>query len=127
MKVIDFITFLVDLSTDVYGEKLDGHDAKYFYLHGGCYYFACLLKYYYKDEIIMINKEYNHCAIKINNQIYDASGLVEDITNYNEATKQDIEYIKDNFGIRELANKNGKSFNDIIIEELEDISFFRKI
>ena len=62
MTVQEFIEFIVDLANDELYEKLDG-DARNYFLNGGCYELAKIVKKYVDRCQIVINKSNDHCAI----------------------------------------------------------------
>lgn len=55
-----------------------------------------LLKYF-PDAIIMINKSYNNCALMIQGEIYDSSGISDKKQDFIVAQAQDILFIKKSF------------------------------
>lgn len=110
-----FIEFVVDLVNEDEIFLNREVDAAYYFTHGGCYELYKIVHHYFKDVICMINKENDHCAIGYDSEIYDAYGSRKDKENFYIATKKDIQYMQDRFGlsIKQLeANK--------IIEDIAD-------
>ena len=99
-----FINFVIDLANEELYEYLDG-DAKSYFLQGGCFEFAKIIKSYIKSSQIVINKDYDHCGILHEGNIYDATGKVKDMEN--------------RFGIPEKQYIKGKRISDYLIEEIK--------
>ena len=126
MTIERFIEFIVDLANDELYEKLDGN-AKYYFLNGGCYELAKVLKKYIPNSKIVINNESDHCAILYNGKIYDASGIIEGRSNFKIANNEDIEYMEDKFGIPEKENINGAKISDFLINELKECNILHTL
>ena len=118
MTVEKFVEFIVDLANDELYEKLDGN-AELYFLNGGCYELAKVIKNYVPMCEIVINKDSTHCAIKYKDEIYDATGKIENKEDFITAKKEDIEYMEDRFGIPELRYINNVTISDFLIEELK--------
>ena len=52
------------------------------------------MKRKYSDGIIYVKYDMTHCAIMINNMLYDANGIVDDQDNYHQASIEEIETYK---------------------------------
>lgn len=111
MKVYDmvyFIEFVADLVSefDIFYEQ--AVDSKYYFNHGGCYELYKVAKHYFPTVECAMKKDYTHCAILYNNEIFDISGKIENIEEYRLATKDDIDYMEDRFGlhIKEIESEN---------------------
>ena len=99
-EILNFIDFINDLVNDEFDYFLDC-DSKYYFTNGGCLEFAKILNHYYKNGEMVINKEYNHIALKIDNKIYDAYGIVT-WTDYELIKEEDIKMLEaynDNYEI----------------------------
>lgn len=88
-------------------------DAAYYFTHGGCYEFYKIMHYYFPNSICMINYASDHCAVSYNNIIYDANGICEDKENFHIATREDIKYMQDKFGLNIKQLKADKIIDDI--------------
>jgi len=111
-----FINFIIDLANEDLYELFEGR-AKTYFLQGGCFEFAKILKEYIKNCKIVINKEHNHCGILYLGEIYDASGKVKE--EFDIASEKDFIYMEDRFGIPEMQYVKGKRISDYLIEELK--------
>ena len=74
---------------DYFGEQYD----EQLFLQGGCFWFAEFLHRHTMQSFIMMNKEKEHCAIEIGNELYDITGKIPK-RGYNWATKRNLEYMK---------------------------------
>lgn len=119
MNIEQFIEFVVDLADDVLYDKLDGK-AKLFFIKGGCYEFAKVIKEYISKSQIVINKNSDHCAISYNGNIYDATGKINDLTDFKVADSEDIKYMEARFGIPELQYVNNLTISDFLIKEIKE-------
>lgn len=113
-----FINFVIDLANEELYEYLDG-DAKSYFLQGGCFEFAKIIKGYIKSSQIVINKDYEHCGILHEGNIYDATGKVKERNQFLKANQKDIEYMENRFGIPEKQYIKGKRISDYLIEEIK--------
>ena len=113
-----FIDFIVDLADEELYSFFDGN-ARAFFLHGGCFEFAKIIKSNIKHSKIIINKEENHCGVLYRGKLYDANGLIKDKNNFRLASTQDIKFMEDNFGIPEKRYINGIRIVDFLNNELK--------
>lgn len=111
-----FIGFVIDLANEELCDFLDG-DAKKFFLQGGCYEFAKIIKAYIKCQIV-INTDNTHCAVLYDGKIYDASNEI-DSKSFNIASKEDIKYIEERMGIPEKHFIKGKTVSEYLIDEIK--------
>lgn len=114
----EFIDFIINLADEEIGDYLDG-DVKHYFLNGGCYEFAKVLKNYARESRFVINKESNHCGILHLGNIYDATGKVDKKEKFHIATKEDKEYMDFRFGILEKQQVKGKRISDYLISILD--------
>lgn len=114
----NFIEFVVDLAEEELYDFLDGNARSYF-LKGGCFELAKVLKHYVKNTQIVINKTYDHCGVMYEGDIYDATGRIKEKGQFLKAEKKDIDYMEDKFGIHEKMYIYGKRISDYLIEEIE--------
>ena len=126
MTVEKFVEFIVDLANDELYERLDGN-AKNYFLHGGCYQFAKIVKEYIPKSQIVINNESEHCGIYYDGNIYDANGIIKDKSKFHIAKCDDIRYMEEKFGIPEKENINGKKISDVLKEELKQCNILNKL
>lgn len=95
-KFIEFIADLVN-EFDIFDER--EVDAKYYFLHGGCYELYKVVKHYFPQSQCMISKDLKHCAILYNNEIFDITGKLENKNYFMLATTEDIRYMERCFGL----------------------------
>ena len=126
MTIEYFVRFIIDLANDELYEHLDGN-AEYYFLNGGCYELAKILKKYIENSKIVINKSFDHCGILYNGKIYDASGIVEEISDFAIASDEDIKYMEDRFGLPEKENIDGVKISDFIIEEIKKCNILQHL
>ena len=126
MTIEKFIEFVIDLANDLLYEKLDG-DAKYYFLNGGCYQIAKVLQACIPKSKIVINDSYTHCGIYYDGDFYDANGIVSKNENFKIASKEDIGYMEEKFGIPEKENINGDKISIFLINELKECRILDKL
>lgn len=114
-----FINFVVDLTNDELYELVEGN-AEIYFLQGGCFEFAKILKAYIKNLQIVISKNLDHCGVLYDGNIYDASGKVENKNIFNKASQTDLKYMEERFGIPEKQYIRGKRISDYIIDEIKE-------
>lgn len=91
----EFIKFIIDLFNDEFSFCIEGLDAFYYFVGGGCYELAQIIKRYFPNSSYVVNKEYNHCAILYNGVIYDAYSAIsydEYIKRFGENARPEIYY-----------------------------------
>ena len=141
-KIDEFIKFVIDLYNDEFNYTIDYIDAAYYFLHGGCYELAQIIKHYFKDAKYVIRKSDNdHCAILYQGKIYDAydsyneekkAELINEGINKREiyknlddfyvCTKEEIDNFEKPLGLERPPKIDGKSVPEGIIDEISDIS-----
>ena len=126
MTVQEFIEFIVDLANDELYEKLDG-DARNYFLNGGCYELAKIVKKYVDRCQIVINKSNDHCAILYQGKIYDANGENPNKLEFFIANKEDLEYMEGSFGIPEVQYVNGIRISDFLINAIKECNIVNKL
>ena len=126
MTVEKFIEFIVDLANDELYERLDGN-AKNYFLHGGCYQLAKVVKEYIPKSQIVINNESEHCGIYYDGYIYDAGGIIKDKSKFHIAKSDDIKYMEEKFGIPEKENINNGKVSDFLIKELKSCRILNRL
>ena len=114
----EFINFIINLTDEEIGDYLDG-DVKHYFLNGGCYEFAKILKNYVKGSKFVINKDSNHCGILHLGNVYDATGKVDNKEVFHIATEEDKEYMEFRFGILEKQKIKGKKISEYLISVLD--------
>lgn len=118
-----FIDFIIDLTNEELYEHLDG-DAKQFFMSGGCYEFAKILRKYVSGCKIVINKDRNHCGVIYKNKVYDVTGMVKDFSNFKIASQDDIDYMEEGFGTSEKLyvgrGEKRKKISDFLIDEIKE-------
>ena len=114
----EFINFIIDITDEEIGNYLDGN-VKHYFLNGGCYEFAKILKNYIKESKIVINKDSNHCGVLYLGNVYDATGKVDKKEEFQVATDKDQEYMEFRFGILEKQKVNGKKISEYLISILD--------
>ena len=119
-QVEEFIDFIISLVNDEFDYKLDFIDARYYFINGGCLLFARVLKHYLPDAQIVINEMLDHIAIRYHNEIYDATGRVEN-DKFREVSFEYLEYYQEHYGRPEI--EVGKKFTEqVLIQELDSCS-----
>ena len=91
-----FINFVIDLANEDLYTQLDGN-AKMYFLHGGCFEFAKILKQYVKGSQIVLNKEFNHCGVLYSGNVYDATGMVKEKDKFIKVNENDLKYMENYF------------------------------
>lgn len=66
------------------------------FLSGGCFWFANYCVSHMQHVYLMFNKEQEHCAVEIQNQLYDITGRIA-ARNYVWATSQNVAYMKQHY------------------------------
>lgn len=59
--------------------------------------FCSILLSYFPGATVMMNKSYRSCALLINGNIYTASGIYENVSNYFVAGQEELNYISKSF------------------------------
>ncbi len=89
MRDLEVYRKCVQKMKEYFGERFD----EQLFLQGGCYWFAEFLHRHTMQSFIMMNKEQEHCAIEIGNDLYDITGKIPK-RGYKWATRRNIEYMK---------------------------------
>lgn len=94
-----FIEFVIDLVNEdpIFMER--EIDSTYYFMHGGCYELYKIVKNYFPQVQCMIENSFEHCAIGYEGKIFDATGIRQDVSNFQVATEEDIEYMDNRFGL----------------------------
>ena len=132
----DFEWFIKETIPDVFADAYDectsfrneldlakpisGQD---YFTHGGCYTLAKIVKHFCPQVILMIRdlalRDFEHCVVSFEGDLYDAQGFVEDSENYKVATKADLDYME-NGGFGNYINKlNNVPVSDYIANYIE--------
>ena len=121
----EFIECILDSTTDLPGWEYA--NTKLFYLSGGCYDLAKIIRTFVPEAQIVINGNSDHCAILYNGIVYDARGEI-DYTGFKIADENDIAYMENHFGIPEKRMVKGIPFTQYVISILNncDLSFLYK-
>ena len=141
-KIDIFIKFVVDLFNDEFDYVIDYCDAAYYFLNGGCYELAQIIKHYFKEAEYVVRNDYEHCAILYKGKIYDAYDCYDDekkkeliksginkneiykrVDDFKVFTKEEIDNFERPFG-RNIKIE-GKSVTDGIIDEIKNIESIR--
>lgn len=69
---------------------------KYVLTHGGCFWFAKKVHEYIPSSDIVFNRCMQHCAVMIDNSVYDATGCISK-QYFKSASAKDIEYMQKHF------------------------------
>lgn len=116
------VEILIQLILDVTEEEFDyflkENSALNYFLNGGCYDFVRIMLNFYTEAKIVINETNDHTAIMIDENIYDASGRI--IGDFRLATKEDIIYMEEGFGIPEKKYFKGQQFYQLIIPKVKE-------
>lgn len=95
--IIEYIERIKQITTDIYSDifKMTGEDIlKY----GGCLEFIEIMQNMFINSKIYVRYDQSHCAILIDDLLYDVSGVIKDRENYHEASSKEINYIENEFG-----------------------------
>lgn len=114
-----FINFIIDLANEELYTHLDG-DAQMYFLQGGCFEFAKILKQYVKNSRIVINKDFNHCGILHSGNVYDATGVVKEKNNFLIVKEEGLKYMETKFGLPEKQYIKGMKISEYLIKQLEE-------
>lgn len=108
-----FIEFVIDLVNEdpIFLER--EVNSKYYFMHGGCYELYKITKNYFPQVKCMIEINLKHCAIEYQGEIYDATGIRDDVQNFKVATEDDIEYMDTSFGLNLKDLEASKIIEDI--------------
>ena len=110
--MLDFIDCILDCTTDLPGWEYV--NTKQFYLNGGCYELAKIIKKFVPEVQLLINITHDHCAVLYDGKAYDASGEVE-LDKFKLADQEDIEYMENQFGLPEKRMIKGIPFTEFVI------------
>ena len=86
-------------------ESID--DIEYFFTMGGCFIFARILMSEFPEAKLLINNRKSHCKVRYYDKNYDIDGFKYKRidTNFKLAKKEDVEYMKENFGFKSYCTK----------------------
>lgn len=86
------------------------------FTNGYCYDFFCLLKRFYPKASLMMKNDKMHCAALIDGNLYDATGLRNDLSDFHIATGTDMEYIYKYYGF--FKGEFKRVLNDTVIKNV---------
>ena len=69
---------------------------KWYFLQGGCYWFADYLNQRISDSVLMNNRMGEHCAIRLSEGLYDVGGKISSY-GFHRATDREISFMKKNY------------------------------
>ena len=110
-----FISFLNDLATDLFYDITNAYGEQLFQ-RGACYEFAKIIKHYIPEATIYMSKDHYHCAVKIDDTLYDSKGVITNPQDFYEADEEDYDHMENTFGL-ELKYLN---IAETIIEEMKE-------
>ena len=81
-------------------ELLEGYfntkEWKNYFLQGGCYWFADYLHKRIKDSVLMINRQEEHCSIRLTDGLYDVRGRIS-AYGFHPASEREICFMRKNY------------------------------
>jgi hypothetical protein len=100
-KIDEFIKFVTSVFNDEFDYCIDYVDSRYYFLNGGCFELAYIIKHYFPENTeYVMRKDNNHCAILCDEIIYDAyDGYEEDELSKFGINKNEIIKNKDDYRI----------------------------
>ena len=119
MTIEDFINFILDVSDERIFEEEKSGNSKICFLHGYCYEFAIVLQHFISNSFIVINNANDHCAIRYQGRIYDASGDITETFRGRIAEQSDISHMEDRFKKKCIG---GIRISEILIKEIYQIN-----
>ena len=119
-SIEELIKTIIDISNEelFYNEPVD---AQYIFQNGECYELALVLKHFITNSFLVIDKDYEHCAIQFHGRIYDSRGDVTSIFQGHIANEQDMDYMEDRFGIPEKGYINGQRLSEWLINYIDGV------
>lgn len=115
MNIEQFIEFIRDFVNEELSDRVvPGFEPSKMFLYGHCYDFTKIIKHFYKDAQIYINKKRTHSVVKINEKLYDITGEIKEKEIYELANEEDFNYMEEAFGTELMKNAS-----EYFIEELE--------
>lgn len=103
---------LLQLLENYFGKK----DWKKYFLQGGCYWFADYLHKRIRNSVLMINRQEEHCAIRLEDGVYDVRGKISSY-GFHPATEREIVFMRKNYvpqfdveALEEYMKKNTMDF-----------------
>ena len=109
-EINKFIQFINNLVDDEFCNYIDNLDPRYYFLHGGCLEFAKVLKHFIPASTYMINSSLGHVAIKIEDTVYDATGIINN-NEFVHLKDEELYLIEDIYGIKEIK------FGDMVVHK----------
>ncbi|HIU40464.1 MAG TPA: hypothetical protein IAB68_04110 [Candidatus Aphodocola excrementigallinarum] len=101
MDIIDVINIINETYENIYKEFNSSFmysSAQITFTNGYCYDFFCMLKRFYPNASLMMKNDKMHCAALIDDNLYDATGIRDDLFDFHLATGTDMEYIYKYYG-----------------------------
>lgn len=116
IETINIIKETYEYAYEIYGFSYGSSDSIKTFTGGFCYDFFCLLKRFFPTAKLMMQNDKMHCAALIDGEIYDVTGLREDISDFHEATGCDMEYIYKYYGFFSMGFK--ESLNKLVVKNV---------
>ena len=133
-NVDELIRFIIPLFVDEFNIVYNDDEAIFYFLHGGCYELAKVIKNYFPTSEYALSKDFQHIAILYKEKIYDASICIKkekkkyyntELSNFNVVTEEDLNKATVSYG-RDIYI-NGKSIDEALIEEINNIESIKVI
>jgi len=117
-EVLILIELINSLTDENWDYCLSGMRAKQYFKSGGCYEFVKVLKHFFPEGTIMMQKDYNHCAYLIGEIIYDCEGVCKK-NDFIIASDLDKEKLEDVYIYGRADIKfDGKMPSEALIDEI---------
>ncbi|MBO5397798.1 MAG: hypothetical protein J6A36_02540 [Clostridia bacterium] len=94
LEHIESLKRLIDIK---YGKYLN-ISAEELLLNGGCFEFAKIMNKIFPQGKICLRNDNKHCAIEIDENLYDVLGRIDDRDYYRQASQSELEWMQDKFG-----------------------------
>ena len=98
LNTIEIINEAYEKTCNELNPILLSKNAKMSFTNAYCYEFYLILKHYFPKGELVMQKNNMHCAILIDNIIYDTTGAREDHCSFRMEKSCDLENIYKNFG-----------------------------
>lgn len=138
MKIIndieDFINFIIPLFVDEFNIVNTDSEAIFYFLHGGCFELAKVIKHFFPTSNYALSKDLQHIAIIYNNKIYDASLCIEnekkiyyntELSNFNVVTDDYFNSLTITYGNNIYINDT--TLDEALINEINNIESIKVI
>ena len=118
-SVIDYINQVKKTVDDMYSDIFNTSGEEML-KNGGCYEFVKIMQNKFVGSKMYLRFDSNHCAVLIDDILYDVEGVVKNKEDYHEANQKEIDYMEVNAGrdykvlhisenFLNYKNKKGKS------------------